>query len=127
MGGDLDGRVVDQQVDRAVPGLDPTDQGAQVVAVGEVAGDGPTAHLRHEGVEGAAAPGDAGDVGPGRGEVGGEPGPDVTGGPGEQDVGSGDAHPASVHDGGSRTGIRRAGGAPPVSNVPPCGRGAAPS
>ena len=138
VGGELDGRVVDQQVDRAVAGLDPRDQGAQGVAVGEVAGQGAAADLAARRVEGVAPAGDERDVGTGRGQPGGEPGADVTGGPGEEDVGTGDAHLASVHDGGAGTGIPRPPAAAGVERcarpravgcatppVPPCGRGGA--
>ena len=73
MADDLDGGVVDEQVDRAVAGLDPGDEAAQGVPVGEVAGQRAPADLRASVVEGVAAAGDDGDVGTGPGQPGGEP------------------------------------------------------
>ena len=108
VGGDLDGGVVDEEVDLPVVGLDPRHQATQRHPVGEVAAQGAAADLGGERVEGLAATGDDRDVGAGAGEPGGEPGSDVAGGPGEEDVGTGDAHLASVHDGRAPTGIRAA-------------------
>ena len=75
--GDLDGGVVDQDVDRPVPALDPGHEGAQGRLLGEVARHRTPAHLAGDLVEGVAAARHDRDVGPGLRETHGQPAADV--------------------------------------------------
>ena len=126
--------VVDENVDRAVGLLHVADQGAQGVAVGEVGGHGVGAQVGGECGEGLGPAGDEREARPGIREVGGEAPPDVTGGSGEQDVGSGNSHPSSVVHGGSvativsglGVGMSNLGRAA-APGVPVCGMADAPS
>ena len=107
---DLGARVVDEHVDRSGDVLGPGHEATEVVAGGEVGRHGAAAHRDGDLREGLAAARDDGEAGARTREAGREVAPDVTGRSGEQDVGPGEAHPASVAD---RTPVGVMAGGPP--------------